>query len=359
MTHENHNEVPVSEETEPQPPAKSSTLSRVFRNRFGQWRAGWRIVVYGILTAALIVPFGFLAAGVARSYPGAGFISWTRSVTWLAGDLALILAAVLVLRFFDRRPVAMLGLGFTRGWLRELAAGLLAGVGITGFLVLVLIATGSVKLELAADPAASFSALPLLAWIFLVAGTLEELLFRGYLMQALSEGSRRWIAGLVTSLVFTWAHVDNPDVTFVGVSNIFLAGVILAVLYFRTQRLWLPIGFHVSWNLAQSWLWGFDVSGIKITDQLFVMTPSDADLVTGGEFGLEGSILSTAFFVLLIGWVLWKKYPKPAPEVATMWLPYPTGFGCGGRSIQAQDNAAADGELVATARADDPSTSSP
>ncbi len=160
-----------------------------------------------------------------------------------------------------------------------------------------------------------------------MAAASEELVFRGYPLQALAEGSRRWIAGALFCIVFTLAHGGNPDVTTIGIFNIFLAAVVLTVVYFQTRRLWLPIAFHLSWNLCQSWLWGFDVSGIKITDQLFVMTPTGAEVLTGGEFGLEGSVLSTVVFVALIAWMLLRPVLQPAADVATMWAPYPAGFG--------------------------------
>ena len=308
-------------------PRHLNLIRSIFRNRFDQWRAGWRMVLYliavGLVGFALVILMRFLF-----SDPGdAPFISWRRSVPWVVGSLALVLGGFAVLRFFDRRPVAALGLGLSRGWLRETLGGLAAGLVATGVLVLILIITGSVSLELSPDPAASLAVLPLMFFIFLWAGALEELVFRGFLMQALAEGSRPWIAAIVLCIPFTWGHADNPDVTIFGVANIFLAGVILAVLYFQTRRLWLPISFHLSWNLTQSWLWGFDVSGIKIQDQFFLVTQKGSDLVTGGEFGLEGSVLSTVLFVLLIGWFLVMKPLRPAAEVAALWAAYPAGWG--------------------------------
>jgi membrane protease YdiL (CAAX protease family) len=258
------------------PPDRPSLIRRIFRNRFGHWRAGWRMLVYII-------------------------------VAYIAGKA--------------------LGLGFSRGWPRELAVGVAGGLIATGLLVLILIATGSVSLSLSPDLSTSLGALPFFLVLFTLAAAVEELLFRGYFLQSLAEGSRRWIATLLLCIPFTWGHADNPDVTIIGITNIFLAGVILVILYFQTRRLWLPIGFHVSWNLAQSWLWGFDVSGIKIQDQLFVMNPTGAEYLTGGEFGLEGSALSTVLFVVLVAWLLWKKVLTPTDEVAAMWAAYPVGFG--------------------------------
>jgi membrane protease YdiL (CAAX protease family) len=308
-------------------PDQPGLIRRIFRNRFSQWRAGWRMLVY--LIAAFIVgklistPLKMLVPGV----PESDFLSWTHTLIWLIGTLTLLIAGLLVLRIFDRRPPALLGLGFSRGWLREVALGLVGGLVATGLLVLILVATGSVSLALSANLRGSFGALGLFLVLFTLAAAVEELLFRGYFLQSLAEGSRRWIAGLLLCIPFTWAHADNPDVTIIGITNIFLAAVILVILYFQTRRLWLPIGFHISWNLAQSWLWGFDVSGIKISDQLFVMNPTGADYLTGGEFGLEGSALSTVLFVVLVVWLLWKKVLTPTDEVAEMWARYPAGFG--------------------------------
>jgi len=304
-----------------------SLIRRTFRNRFGHWRAGWRFLVYFIaafvVQKAISTPIKMLIPGV----PESDFFSWTHTLIYVVTNMALLLGGLAVLTFFDRRPTALLGLGFSCGWLRELVIGLAAGLVTTGLLVLILVITGSVSLTLSPDLRASLGALPFFLFLFTLVAAVEEFLFRGYPLQALAEGSRRWIAGLLLCLPFTLGHANNPDVTMVGVANIFLASVILVILYFQTRRLWLPISIHLSWNLAQSWLWGFDVSGIKIDNQLFVVTPTGADLVTGGEFGLEGSILSTILFVVVVVWFLVRPILRPADQVADLWARYPAGFG--------------------------------
>lgn len=317
----------------PPPAGESSRVRRVLRNRFGHWRAGWRIVFYLLASVALVIPLGAAAAWLGGDQPESAAFSWSGSWSWVAADLAFILAGLLLLKFVDRRPIRMLGIGFGRGWLRELLVGMAGGLVLTSLLVLILAGTGAVSLEVVPDIGASLAALPLFLYIFTVAAVLEELLFRGYLLQALAEGSRRWFAAIVLCVPFTWAHADNPDLTMVGVSNIFLAGVVLVILYFQTRRLWLPIGFHLSWNLAQSWLWGFDVSGIAIRDQLFAVTTTGSDIITGGEFGLEGSIVSTAAFVLIITWLMVWRTVTPTDEVAEMWAAVPEGFGLDPKSM--------------------------
>ncbi len=316
-------EASESEPLVPQP----SVIKRIFRNRFGHWRAGWRLAFY--LIAVFVVGKSlttFLKLFMA-SPSEAPFTSWTHSVIWVVTSFALLVGAFILLRFFDRRPFGLLGLGFSSGWLRELVAGLVAGVGATGLLVVLLIGSGSVSIVVTQQLSESLAAAPRFLFILMMAATVEELVFRGYPLQVFAEGSRRWIAGSLLCVFFTWGHGSNPDVTVIGIINIFLASVVLTLLYFQTRRLWLPIAFHLSWNFSQSWLWGFDVSGIKIEDQLFVMTPTGSELVTGGEFGLEGSILSTILFVAVVVWFLVKPILRPMPEVAALWAPYPAGFG--------------------------------
>jgi membrane protease YdiL (CAAX protease family) len=302
-------------------------VKRIFRNRFGHWRAGWRLLVYLVavlvISKAITTPLKLVVPNV----PESDFLSWTHTLVWVVANAALLLGGLAVLRFFDRRPVALLGIGFGRRWLKEGVGGLVAGVVVTGLLAAILRATGSVSMTLTPDLGASLGALPFFLTLFTLAAAVEEFLFRGYPLQVLGEGTRSWIAGLLLCVLFTIGHANNPDVTIIGIANIFLAGVILVILYFQTRRLWLPITFHLSWNLAQSWLWGFDVSGIKIDNQLFVMTPTGPDLLTGGEFGLEGSILSTILFVAVTLWFLLRPVLAPTEGVASLWARYPAGFG--------------------------------
>ena len=327
-----------------QSPRKPPLVRRAFRNRFGHLRAGWRLLLYALVAFAVGKSISTVLKLFMANPSEAPFASWAHSVLWVIGTCGLIGGALILLRFFDRRPCELLGLGFSAGWLREIGGGLAAGVGSTGLLAAILVVAGSVSIGFSPDPAASLAAMPRYLFIFLMAAAVEELVFRGYPLQVLAEGSRRWIAGLLLCTLFTMGHGNNPDVTAVGILNIFLASVLLTVLYFQTRRLWLPIALHFSWNFAQSWLWGYDVSGIKIENQLFVMRPNGSELVNGGEFGLEGSILSTILFAAVIAWFLARPILRPTAEVAAVWAPYPAGFGVDPMSFVPSEKVQESGE---------------
>ena len=305
---------------------RQGALWTLVENRFGHWRAGWRLAVYGVLTTILGLALAWPLGLVLPNGDG-GLTSWSTVVAMGAPLLGLLLAGLATLRWIDRRPASMLGLGLEPGWRRELGLGLVAGVGLASLEAALLGLTGVVGYRVSGDPGGGLAALPRVALLFVLAGAVEELLFRGYPLQVLAEGTRRWLAALLLCALFAVGHLANPDQTPLATANIFLLGLLLAVLYFQTRRLWLPVALHASWNFAQSWVWGFDVSGITIEETLLVAVPRGARWLSGGGFGLEGSAVTTAVVVGVLAWLLPCRPLQPAKRVAERWAACPEGFG--------------------------------
>ncbi|HSP16914.1 MAG TPA: CPBP family intramembrane glutamic endopeptidase [Thermoanaerobaculia bacterium] len=131
-----------------------------------------------------------------------------------------------------------------------------------------------------------------MATVFIPAVLHEELVFRGYPYQILRR-SRRWIAIVASSLVFAAFHMGNSDVTPLALVNIFIGGVVLALAYERHKRLWMPIGLHFGWNLVSGPILGYEVSGFPSRQSLLVTIVTGRPLLTGGGFGIEGSVIMT------------------------------------------------------------------
>jgi len=139
----------------------------------------------------------------------------------------------------------------------------------------------------------------LIGTFFLPAALHEELLFRGYLLQKLLTW-RRGPAVIISSALFTMAHMGNSSLSRVAVVNIFLAGLLLALAYLLYRRLWLPIGIHFAWNVMSGPVLGYRVSGIHVTDTIFRSDLTGPSWITGGLFGIEGSVAMTLVEVLAI-----------------------------------------------------------
>ena len=201
-------------------------------------------------------------------------------------------------RFVERRSPSDLALA---PGIRELGIGMLVGSGLYTAGVLVLLAMGIMRIE-GTNPVSVM--LPAIS-MAISSGFLEELLFRGALFRIVEEWLGSWISVVVSSVVFGAVHLMNPTATLTGAIFISIeAGLLLAAAYMLTRRLWLGIGFHISWNYTQSAVFGGIVSGGGAEPGLFKTVTEGPELLTGGNFGLEASlvpcILATTAGIILV-----------------------------------------------------------
>ncbi|MGK0253496.1 MAG: membrane protease YdiL (CAAX protease family) [Mariniflexile sp.] len=143
--------------------------------------------------------------------------------------------------------------------------------------------------------------------LFIIVAIVEEVLCRGYILRNLMISFNKYVALIISSLLFSLMHSFNPNVDLFALTNIFLAGILLGLSYIYTKNLWFPIALHLSWNLSQT-LYGFNVSG-KDTYSIIEFTISDKNLLNGGAFGFEGSILSIiSMLITIIGiWIFYNR----------------------------------------------------
>ena len=69
------------------------------------------------------------------------------------------------------------------------------------------------------------------------------------------------------------------------------AGILLGAAYLVTRRLWLAVGIHAAWNFTQGWVFSVPVSGGEAPLGLLITRRIGPDWLTGGDFGLEASVV--------------------------------------------------------------------
>ena len=256
-------------------------------------RAGWRLAIHTIgynlllicITIPLTIPILFLKIPLDN-------LLLNQAIALFAITPSVFLAR----RFLDKRSLTSLGLKLDLWILLDLLAGILITFLMMGLIYLIEWSLGWLSFDGFAWQTEAISSVILntllYLGIFILVGWNEELLFRGYRLQNLSDGLKPVWGMLLSSLWFGIAHLGNPNTdakVFVAV-GIFLAGMFLAYGYLSTKQLWLPIGLHIGWNFFEGVGFGFPVSGLDIF-HLTRINVSGPDLWTGGAFGPEAGLV--------------------------------------------------------------------
>ena len=109
---------------------------------------------------------------------------------------------------------------------------------------------------------------------------------------------------VISSLLFGVLHLLNPRASWIVALCIAVeAGIAAGGGLRHGQQAWYPIGLHFAWNITQGGIFGVAVSGIAVHG-LLKATVTGPELVSGGEFGAEGSIFAvltcTSMAIVLI-----------------------------------------------------------
>ena len=176
------------------------------------------------------------------------------------------------------------------------------GAGLAIFsivgVVAILLMSNNISLSLSKD--LKIGIIIILTILVLMQGFLEEVVFRGYLMTRLAAKKGKWIAILLSSLFYLVFRMSNPTTSKIDLLNIFLISVVMSLLYWYFDNVLVIAIFHAFWNCISGLVFGFNLSGIKLSDSIFTVAAiSDKQILIGGSYGIEGSIIATVFFAIL------------------------------------------------------------
>jgi membrane protease YdiL (CAAX protease family) len=235
-----------------------------------------RIVLATLFVAAPVVALQLVGQALALD---GSLLGPTVILAALAGYVAYV-------RLIEARsPIAELA---ARGAATQIAVGFALGALLFATTMLVLSLLG----------AASFG--PGEGWGIIAPGLLvafgaavaEEIFLRGVVFRIVSERLGDAVALAISAALFGAIHAGNQGATVFSCIAIALeAGVLLAAAFMVTRRLWLPIGLHAAWNFTEGTVFGASVSGTRPRG-LLTSRFHGSDLVTGGSFGPEASIVA-------------------------------------------------------------------
>ena len=240
---------------------------------------------------------------------GAPLLTFVVLLLGFAGLHAALFAAV---RYLHRRPFLSLITPY-----RRIAWGRVA----TGFVVFLALAAAATAVEAALFPGRyklTFNAgdflkfLPFALLLVPLQTSAEELLFRGYLMQAVGLLTRRaLVPALASALLFALLHIANPEVgagLAAMAATYFVLGLIFALVTIRDGRLELALGAHAANNLFAALFANYAGSALS-TPSVFTASALD------GPYALMSSVvIAAAFYLILFARPGARLAEAPAPE---------------------------------------------
>lgn len=234
---------------------------------------------------------GILFEYVFKSLVGYNIISVLCSYIFSAGILLFFV------KYFEKTTYDYFGFSKENNVL-AIKAGLgLAIFSVVGVVVILLI-SNNISLTLSNN--FKIGTIIILIILVLIQGFIEEIVFRGYLMTRLAAKKGKWIAIILSSLFYLVFRMSNPTTSKLDLINIFLISIVMSLLYWYFDNILVIAIFHAFWNCISGVILGFNISGIRVSDSLFaVKAISDKQILIGGSYGIEGSIIATVFFAIL------------------------------------------------------------
>lgn len=268
----------------------------VFQDKSQGWKNILKIIIPYFIIVGICQLAGLYFAGLSIDYYN-DIVPTTKQlfIIMFSGLIGTLTVIWIFKKYVDKKP--FISLGFQNVLIvKDIFIGFIFGfiIMLTGFTALLL--SNQIEfLNIIFRPVD----LILSGGLFLFIAISEELLLRGYMLNNLMTSFNKYVALIISSIVFSILHAANPNYSLLGMMSLFMAGLIFGLAYIYTNNLWFPIALHFSWNFFQGTIFGFNVSG-KDTYSLIITKNYTANIWNGGEFGFEGSILSIIFQLMAI-----------------------------------------------------------
>lgn len=203
--------------------------------------------------------------------------------------MSAVISYSILYKFYEKRKITELS---ANSLSKNLLLGVTLGVVLQSLTIFVIYLYGE------------FSVISVNSFIYLIppltmafnSAIFEEILLRGILFRLIEEKLGSYYALAISALIFGTLHLANPNSSIGGAFELAIqAGLLLGAAYIYSKNLWFPIALHFAWNFTQSGIFGASTSGHAISKSLLTTKIEGAELITGGQFGPEGSIQATLF----------------------------------------------------------------
>lgn len=258
-----------------------------------------KVIAFIFFIFLSLLPFGLIAQMDFITIPQDSVLS---DVVFQSALVIIVISALLMM--FQTFPTINFNTVFVVK--HNVFSGFLKG-GAIGFILILLAGgllyvLGFVNLSLGKISAAVFMGY---LFFFLLVAVFEEMMFRTIPLFVFAERYHFIFAIIINGLLFGFVHMSNPGFTWLAMLNITLVGALFSIYTLLKKNISWAIGMHFSWNFTQGTLLGYKVSGTN-PPGILTAQPIGPGYLSGGSFGIEGSIICSILLILLIVWLLLK-----------------------------------------------------
>jgi len=238
----------------------------------------------------------------------------------LSVGLPILLFTVFHWRRRMKRSIKELGFAWERREAWRLLLGLAAALALIGGTLALSVAIGGLRVSVGGNPSASVWRIPV---VLVFVALYEEVVFRGYLLQGLRlQKTTRWSI-LVTSFLFSLAHMQylllGWWLSLLAVLDLFAFAVLVAVARVVSGGLALPIGIHLGWNLLGWALGGMESDLFGQPSPWLRLDYSGASKLLVGTPGTGG--LLDALLAVTVAGIVWRRFrDHPEMHAAPVWV---------------------------------------
>lgn len=137
----------------------------------------------------------------------------------------------------------------------------------------------------------------------IAAGIVEEMVFRGGIMGLLEKWKNIKIAIIVPSVLFGLIHILNGALGPISLIQLVAAGTVVGILFsmiaYYYDNFWNNALVHALWNASTIGVMHIGTEPYESSIYTYVLK-SRSMMITGGDFGIEASIISILAYSLFI-----------------------------------------------------------
>ncbi|MBR0435424.1 MAG: CPBP family intramembrane metalloprotease [Lachnospiraceae bacterium] len=220
------------------------------------------------------------------------------------GYILFSIVAILYCILIEKRSIQDIGITKKP---TDYLIGIVIAVTMLVLVVLICILTGSATF-IGINRNVNIKGMLLWALAFIIQGSEEEILCRGFLMNTLKKKISVPLSVLISSTAFVVPHLIMTPIldsgiayATIGIINLYLISILFSVITLWRNNIWISCGLHAAWNYILNIILGLTVSGNEAKmDGLLQIEINKLTIINGSEYGLEAGIATTAITIITI-----------------------------------------------------------